>query len=215
MSTERSQQETREAAAILADVGAEQVAAVYAEAFLGAATAAGKADALVAELDSLVTDVLDRFPGLEKTLASAIIAHEEKEKILDRVLAGQADPLVLSFLKVLSSRGRLDCLRAVRRQVHAAYERRQGQVRVRVTTAVPVDAALAQRIAEALRPILPGEPVLEQVVEPGLIGGIVVRVGDTVYDASIATQLENLRQEIVDRSAHEIQSRRDRFRHPG
>jgi F-type H+-transporting ATPase subunit delta len=215
MSSERSQQETREAAAILSDVAAEQVAAVYAEAFLGAATAAGRADALVAELDSLVTDVLEPFPELEKILASAVVAHEEKEKVLDHVLGGQADPLVLSFLKVLSSRGRLDCLRAVRRQVHAAYERMQGQVRVRVSTAAPLDPALAGRIAEALRPILPGEPVLEEAVEPGLIGGIVVRVGDTVYDASIATQLENLRQQIVDRSAHEIQSRRDRFRYPG
>jgi len=215
MPTERSQQETREAAAILADVGAEHVAALYAEAFLGAAKASGRPDALVGQLDSLVADVLDRFPELEKTLASAVIAHEEKEGILDRVLGGQADPLVLSFLKVVSSRGRLDCLRAIHRQVHAAYERMQGQVRVRVTTAAPVDGALAQRIADALRPMLPGEPVLEQVVEPGLIGGIVVRVGDTVYDASIATQLENLRQQMVDRSAHEIQSRRDRFRYPG
>ncbi len=215
MSTERSQQETREAAAILADVGAEQVAAVYAEAFLGAAEAAGRAEALVAELDSLVADVLDRFPELERVLASAVIAHEEKERILDRVFAGQADPLVLSFLKVLSSRGRLPCLRAIHRQVRAGYERRQGQVRVRVWSAAPLDAALAERIAEALRPILPGEPVLEPSVEPGLIGGIVVRVGDTVYDASIATQLEKLRQEIVEKSAHEIQSRRDRFRYPG
>ncbi len=215
MFTERSQQETREAAAILADVGAEHVAAVYAEAFLGAAKASGRSDALVGQLDSLLGDVLDRFPELEKVLASAVVSHEEKAGILDRVLGRQAEPLVLDFLKVVSSHGRLDCLRAIHRQVHATHERMQGQVRVRVSTATPLDGSLAKRIADGLRPILPGEPVLEQVVDPALIGGIVVRVGDTVYDASIANQLENLRQQMVDRSAHEIQSRRDRFRYPG
>ncbi len=62
--------------------------------------------------------------------------------------------------------------------------------------------------------MLEGEPVLDERVDPGVIGGIVVRIGDTVYDGSIANQLENLRQQIIDRSAHEIQSRRDRFRSP-
>ena len=73
---------------------------------------------------------------------------------------------------------------------------------------------MAAQIAESLRGKLGGEPVFEQETDPSLIGGAVLRVGDTVYDGSIANQLQNLRQQMIDRSAHEIQSRRDRFRNP-
>ena len=84
---------------------------------------------------------------------------------------------------------------------------------MRLTTVTPLEPATLARIMESLRAMLPGEPVLEQATDPSLIGGAVLRVGDTVYDGSIANQLHNLRLEILDRSAHEIQSRRDRFRH--
>ncbi len=64
------------------------------------------------------------------------------------------------------------------------------------------------------RHALGAEPLLTRVVDPELIGGAVLRVGDTVHDGSIANQLEKLRQQMIDRSVHEIQSRRDRFRDP-
>jgi F-type H+-transporting ATPase subunit delta len=83
---------------------------------------------------------------------------------------------------------------------------------VLLTTAAPLSPAMVARIVDNLRNKLGGEPVVEQVVDPELIGGAVLRVGDTVYDGSIANQLKNLRQQVMDRSAHEIQSRRDRFR---
>ena len=59
--------------------------------------------------------------------------------------------------------------------------------------------------------MLGGEPIIQWVTDPDLIGGAVLRVGDTVYDGSVAGQLEQLRQQILERSVHEIQSRRDRF----
>ena len=62
--------------------------------------------------------------------------------------------------------------------------------------------------------LVDGEPELLVEVDPEMIGGIIVRVGDVVYDASIATQLNKVRQDMIDRSAHEIQSRRDCFRNP-
>ena len=56
---------------------------------------------------------------------------------------------------------------------------------------------------------------MEVKVDPELIGGAVVRIGDTVYDGSVAGQLERLESQMINRSVHEIQSRRDRFRHSG
>ncbi|MBQ9126747.1 MAG: F0F1 ATP synthase subunit delta, partial [Thermoguttaceae bacterium] len=96
------------------------------------------------------------------------------------------------------------------RQIEAE---RKGRVAVRVTTAAPLSEEAKANLAAKLRKLVGGEPELFAVVDPELIGGVVVRVGDKVYDASIANQLNNARQETINRSVHEIQSRRDSFRH--
>src|SRR5690349_6370217 len=101
------------------DTGAQNVAGAYAKAFIGAvekATAgkAGAEDAVLAELDSWVDDVLARQPKLNSVLGSAMVTPEDKFRMLDRALSGKADPLLLKFLKVLATHGRLDLTRAVR-----------------------------------------------------------------------------------------------------
>lgn len=201
-------------AQIDADVGVQHVGTVYGEAFLGAAEKAGQTETLLAEFDSLVADVLDRFPGMETLLASALISHDEKVDILDRTLGALASPMLLDFLKVVSRHGRLDCLRAIHRQMHVLYDRMRGQMTVQVSTAVRLSSDVAGRIAQNLKDVLEGQPIVQEVVDPDLIGGVVVRVGDTVFDGSVATQLESVRQRMIERSAHEIQTRRDRFRYP-
>jgi len=147
-------------------------------------------------------------------LSSGLVSHEEKVGVLDRVLGAAASPLLLHSLKVISRHGRLDCLRAIHRRLRELYDRVRGRVPVLLSTAAPVDDALAARIAASLQKLLGGEPVLTRTIDPGLIGGAVVRVGDTVYDGSIAAQLQRVREHMIDRSVHEIQSRRDRFRYP-
>jgi F-type H+-transporting ATPase subunit delta len=201
----------RTAARIAADVSVEHIADVYAQAFLEAAENARQTQALLAEFDSLISDVLDQYPKFDAVISSTMISHDEIAAVLDRVLGGRAAPLLLNFLKVVSRHGRLDCLRAIHRRVHALYDILQNRVRVRLTTATPLGAELASRIRIALRAKLEGEPVLELATDPELIGGAVLRLGDTVYDGSIANQLQIIRQQMMDRSAHEIQSRRNRF----
>jgi F-type H+-transporting ATPase subunit delta len=213
MPEDLSARDARLAVEIQPDVRAEQVAAVYAAALLGAAQRAAQTEPLLEEFDSFLADVLGRFPAFEQILASAQVSHEEKVGILDRALGGLASTVLLNFLKVVSRHGRLDCLRPIHRRVHELYDQARGRIRVRLATAQPIPDALAQRIADRLREMLHGEPMLERVADPDLIGGAVMRIGDTVYDGAVATQLQQMRQKMVDRSAHEIQSRRDRFRH--
>jgi F-type H+-transporting ATPase subunit delta len=204
--------DARVAAELDADVGVEHIGAVYAKALLGAAENAGRLAETFEELESLVRDVLDKLPQLDQVLSSGLVSHEDKAALLDRLLAGKASPLVLNFLKVLARHGRLDVLRAIYRQAKAQYDERRGVVRVELLTAAPVGQALIDKVQTQLRSLLGGEPVIEHRADPQLIGGAIVRVGDTIYDGSIATQLENLREQMIDRSVHEIQSRRDRFR---
>jgi F-type H+-transporting ATPase subunit delta len=195
------------------DTGAQQVAAVYAKALLGATEQAGQTEAVIEEFNSLVADVLDRLPNFEAVLSSALVSHEEKVQLIDRALGSQASPLLLNFLKVLSAHGRLNVVRAIHRAALALLDQMRGRVRVQVRTATPLDDGQAGRLADQLRAMLGGEPVLEQSIDPQLIGGLWLRVGDTVYDGSISAQLEQMRAQMIHRSIHEIQSRRDRFSH--
>ncbi len=214
MSDELQARDAQFAAEWDADVNAEQIAEVYAEAFLNAAENVGDVASCLEELESLVTDVLDVFPDFEAVLASGVVPHHEKEGIIERTLGGKATPVLLNFLMVLSRRGRLDCLRAIAAKARDLYDRRLGRVPVRVTAAEPLGEDLLAKIKAGVAPLVAGEPVLEVEVDPSLIGGVKIRVGDTVYDASVAAQLAAVRKQIIDRSAHEIQSRRDRFRDP-
>lgn len=198
----------------VADPSTQQLAAVYAQALLNAAESAAQTGALVEELDSLVTDVLDVYPQLEATLNSGVVSHDKKEPILDRVFGTQASTLLLNFLKVLSQRGRFDLIRPVCSAVHELYSQMRGRVEVEVRTAIPVDRELIGTLSNQLRGMLGSEPQFERVTDPAMIGGIVLRIGDTVYDGSVSTQLKRMRGQLIDRSVHEIQSRRDRFRDP-
>ena len=88
-------------------------------------------------------------------------------------------------------------------------------MRVQVAVGRRLEEPRRHELTDSVRRMVGGKPVLETEVWPELIGGMVLRVGDTVYDGSVATRLEQIRQQMIDRSVHEIQSRRDRFRHPG
>ncbi|MDO4587212.1 MAG: ATP synthase F1 subunit delta [Planctomycetia bacterium] len=206
------EQDAQFSADFYADVTREQLAAVYAEALSAACdTKAVSMDGLLEEYDSLLDDVFQPYPRLEGILASAMVSGDDKIRILNDTF-GNASDLFKSFLKTLTKRGRLDLLRDIHRQCHLINNKRKGRVAVTVTTAAPLDEATSATLTAKLRSIVGGEPIMQTVVDPETIGGIIVRVGDTIFDASIATQLKNVRQQMIDRSIHEIQSRRDSFR---
>lgn len=193
------------------DTGSWRAAVVYAQALIGAAQEAGKTAEVVQEYDSLIDDVLEKLPNLEAVLTSGFVDEETKEAMLDKAFAKSASPVFLSFLKVVARHGRLDMLRLIHLTVHEEYTKVQGKVRVLVSTAEPLNAAAEQKIVQEIQSQLGLVAMLEKQIHPELIGGIVLRVGDRVYDGSIATQLERLREKMVTRSVNEIQSRRDRF----
>ncbi|MBN2294933.1 MAG: ATP synthase F1 subunit delta [Pirellulales bacterium] len=203
--------DSRYAADADVDVGREHVGNIYAEALLASVQKTGTLDEIVEIFDSLVDDVLSASPEFEAIFASRLIPHDEKVKIIDRVFKDKTSPMFLDFLKVVSRHERLDCIRAIHRQTHVLYDKIKKRVPVRLTTAVAIDDALVAKIKDNIRKLIGGEPILRCDTDPELIGGAVLRVGDTVYDGSIATALEKTSQQMIDRSVHEIQSRRDRF----
>jgi F-type H+-transporting ATPase subunit delta len=193
------------------DVGAQQVAAVYARALLAAAEKAGVTDRVVEEYRDVVEQVLRPQPKFAAVLKSGFVDHEEKVGILDRVFKNRVSGVLLNFFKVLSQHGRLDLLTAAYDQLLEAFDELRGRVKVEVRSVAPLDPAVADLIKNQITRLIGGQPRLEWREDPDLIGGVVLRVGDTVYDGSIATQLRDAKAQMIHRSVHEIQSRRDRF----
>lgn len=191
------------------DATRQQLGSVYAKALLGAA--GDQADAVLEQLESFVDDVLAAHPKLDAALCSPRIAVTEKERILDAAFADKMHATLLRFLKVLVANGRMDCLREIRRAARELVNEQQGRVAVRVKTAEPVDEALAASISERLSQSLGRQVEMSCEVEPGLIGGLVVRVGDTVYDASVANRLRRLRETALQRTSETIRNTLDRF----
>jgi F-type H+-transporting ATPase subunit delta len=196
------------------DVSARQVADAYAKALVGATENAGQTQAVLGELDSFVDDVLAKLPKLEAVLGSAMVTSEAKRDLLGRALRGRASTLFLNFLKVVAEHGRLDVLQAIRRAAYSLLDQLRGRVPWHVVTARPLDNNQLARLTEQLRQLEGGQPYLIPTTDPKLIGGIVLRVEDRVYDGSVATRLTRVRQQMIDRSVHEIQRRRDRFSYP-
>lgn len=197
------------------DSGQQYLGTVYAKALLGASQTAANTEIVLAELDSLIDDVFERLPKFEASLASPRVSHEEKVRMLDAAFAGKMSPQMLNFLKVVSEHGRLDCLRAMQRAARQQYNAEQGRVEVEIRTAEPLSASLYQQTCDSLRVALKTEIDASQKIDPELIGGMVVRVGDTVYDGSVADRLRRLRVETLENTSQEIRRSLDRFANAG
>lgn len=195
------------------DVGAYRVGMVYGQALLAATDKFGNTAEVLDELDQLI-ELLTKQPKVDEILASGMIANDRKVALVERVFAGKVTNTFLNFVKVVAAHGRGGFLRAIRKAVRDLLDERAGRVRVQVTTAAPIDGELTERIQNQLRGMLGGEPVLAKKVDPDLIGGLVFRVGDTVYDGSVATRLARVKSQMIDRSIHEIQRRRDSLSPP-
>ena len=208
------EQDAQYAAKLDADATREKLAEIYATALLGASDSTQTSFAEVRDdYDSFIKQICDGYPKFEAILASPNVTVEEKQRIIDEVCRATT-PVFRNFLKTLARRGRMDMLREICFACRRLDDERKGRVPVEITTAAPFDETEKIKLASRLRKLVGGEPMFLHKVDPNVIGGIVIRVGDVVYDASIATQLNKVRQEMINRSAHEIQNRRDCFRNP-
>jgi F-type H+-transporting ATPase subunit delta len=192
-------------------VAAQRIARTYAEALYRAADQQGQVDSVYEELDSLLKDLLpaDRQGWL--FFANPTISRHHKQEVIAKLFKDRASPLFYNFLQVLNGHERLNLLRGIRIEMRNMIDERDRILRVPVRTAVPLADDQRQRLEEGLRNYFNMNPILETAVDPELLGGLVVRIGDMVYDTSVRTKLDKIRNDILARSSHEIQSRRDRF----
>jgi F-type H+-transporting ATPase subunit delta len=193
------------------DVRAERIARVYAESLYAAAEKAGELDVVLEEYESVVRDVVHVDPRLATLFTTGALGRYARAEALAKAFKDRASPTFYAFLQVLNSHERLELFRSIARALRALTEERARRVRVFVVSAVPLSDDETTRIENGIREVMKLEPIVVPSVDPSLLGGVKIRVGDKQYDASIRTRLENLKNQILASSSHEIQSRRDRF----
>jgi F-type H+-transporting ATPase subunit delta len=195
----------------IVDSGLQHLGTVYAKALLGAAEKAGQSQQVLEELESLVADVLDKLPQLDAAFSSPRLSVEEKTALLDQAFAGKMSPTMLNFLKVVARHDRLGAVRAILQSARKLYNELKGRVEVRVETAGPLSNPLREQIVARLTQMLGREVVLTTEVNNDLIGGLVVRNGDTVYDGSLAARLKNMQEVTLEHTKQSIRQSLEKF----
>ncbi|MFI5459611.1 MAG: ATP synthase F1 subunit delta [Isosphaerales bacterium] len=191
-----------------------EIARRYALALIDAAFPERAVDSLLEELGEIQRDVLKAFPRFAEVFASARVSPSKKDRMLLDVFEKRASSLVLRFLRVLNRHERLGLFDVVVREARSIWDRRNQRVPVQVRSAVPLDETQLTILRERLARLTGATPILQVSIDPDLIGGLVVQVGDQRYDLSVKTSLAQLRQRLIEGKTHEIQSRRDQFSHP-
>ncbi len=167
------------------------VAARYAKGFFLFTERRGETARALAELQALLA-VLAPGSAAERFLASPIVLPAEKRKALERILGGRVQPGVLFFLDLLLRKKRMNEFPVVVTEFEALVERSQGVQRAEVVSAVPLESAERERLHRALERLTSGRVKLEAAVDPELLGGALVRIGDRLIDRSARTLLRSM-----------------------
>ncbi len=205
------QLETAAKLATVLDDPAPELARNYAEAIVNAAEAEGTAEAALSDLEEIVTDIVHGQPQFMAMLRSPSLGSDDKDRILTQTFEGRALPIVVRFLRVLNRHHRLELLSSVVRRARETWDKKQNRRPVKVRSAVSLDEQQINALRDRLAGFLKATPVLTLETDPTLIGGLVVQVGDDLYDASVKSRLEQIRNRLIEGKRHEIQSRRDHF----
>ncbi len=192
------------------DPGARSIAKVYSQAYLDLAGSDG-ANAALEEFGSFINDVLNSNPDFDRMLRTQELSAEAKQQLLEKIVVPRSTPLFADFLRVVGRHDRLDLLPLMYDLAIREAERRTGQRRVQVTSTTELAPETLERIRATLATALSTQPLLETQIDSSLLGGMTIRVGDTVYDGSLKTQIKQLRARLRERCLNEIQRGRDRF----
>jgi len=193
------------------DSSAEQVARVYAQAILEAADRKGCRDEVLDELHVLATEVLPKVPAARRVFDSPRVPLEQKAALIDRITAGRMQPTTAHALHVLARHDRLGIVAEVADAARRLADELAGRHEAVLTTAVSLPEDQQRQVVADVERQLGVSLAASFAVDPSLIGGLVIRVGDTVYDQSIASGLASLGGKLHRRTINEIQHGRDRL----
>ena len=172
-----------------------EAARVYAEALFEAGKDRGKLDALQSQLAQF-TDAVDGNRELQVFLFSPYLSTADKVDGLKRAISG-AEPELTNFLELLAEKHRMPEIFRIRRELDELWKKENRRLDVTVTSAVELDEAVVKKIGQEVERQTGEEVDLASRVDVGILGGVVLQVGNMVLDASIRTRLEKLRKSVA------------------
>lgn len=174
----------------------DNVGRVYAKALLELATEQGVVDQVADEVQQLLPMISDGG-DLHRLLVNPAIADKERGQIIQRIFEGKVSGLLYTMLRVLGDKRRLGSLPAVFSGYLLAVAEARGHVDVQAFVATELDADAVQQVAKQIGEALGKTVTLSQRVDPSLIGGMKIKVGDRLIDASVASQLRNMKNKMI------------------
>jgi ATP synthase F1 delta subunit len=173
----------------------EEIARVYARALFEAAKDLGKLDTIRDQLGQFV-DALNENQEMQLFLFSPSFSSAEKIEALGRAVT-DAEPEFLNFLELLLDKGRIPVIFRIQRQYNAMWDKENKRLGVTVTSAVELDPEVAKRISDEIEEQTGNTVELTSRVDPDILGGLVVQVGNMILDTSIQNRLEKLRKSVA------------------
>ena len=174
----------------------ETVARNYAETLFELAR---RNDALEAygEAIETVASLLEENAKLRLFLETPRISDDDKKDVVQRAFSDALPKLVVNFVLVTIDKRRQRLIGTIAQQYHALLDEHVGREHVQVTVAQPVDEATRRLITEKLSVTLGKQAIPHIRVQPEILGGIVVRTGDTIYDGSVRRRMEGMRRQLL------------------
>jgi F-type H+-transporting ATPase subunit delta len=173
----------------------EEIARVYADALFGAAKEKGKLDAIREQLGAFA-DALAETKEMQLFFFSPYFSSAEKSDGLEKAIAG-AEPELVNFLELLIEKHRMPVLFRIRRSYDSLWDKENKRLGVTVTSAVELDPEVARRSGSEIEQQTGNQVELQSKVDPEILGGLVVQVGNMVLDTSIRNRLEKLRKSVA------------------
>jgi F-type H+-transporting ATPase subunit delta len=173
----------------------EEIAQVYSRSLFEVAKEQGTLDVIREQLGEF-TDALSENRDLQVFLFSPYFSTPEKKEGLHRILEGP-EPAFINFLELVIEKHRMPLLFRIRRQFDALWRDEHRLLPVQITSAVELDENSIERIKQRIHEQTDREVELATEVNPDILGGIVVRVGNSILDASIRNRLEQVRRQLA------------------
>ena len=173
----------------------EELAEVYARSLFEVAKEGDKLDTVRDQLGEFA-DALDESRDLQVFFFSPYFATNEKIEGLRKAISG-ADDLVQNFLELLIENHRMPALLRIRRAYDALWEEENKLLPVEITSAIELDKKVIKQIGDQIGEQTGKKVELSARVDPDVLGGLVVRVGNTILDASIRHRLDQLRKQVA------------------
>ena len=167
----------------------------YAKAMLSYAQESKAAEAVANDMYSLISLLQDNNE-VQTMLENPILPVAEKEAVL-KELFSQASPETFKLFSLLAAKNRLATLAVTGEQYVRLYAQTQGEVTAIVTTAIGLTPSLKQAVLEKAKGLTKENVQLENKIDPGIIGGFILKIGDLQYDASVSHQLKSIKETLI------------------